>query len=367
MTKSKITVYTISWHVDKLPVATREVLQKAMGEYIEFEFKVWADNELPYLQNNLETPIVFFQLHPPLNLFENYYPPTIWIPMADALFSYSIWESLPKDVRIISFAKPVSEYAQKTNLDYIEVQYFPDPSKFKPVNWKQEYNAIYWNRRGLIGPKLIEKICTSLKIKNLFFLPRVDYADPTVSPEIDYLLPEKIGGTIVHTIKEFIPREEYLNLLSKANFFFAPRSREGIGLSFLEAMAGGSIVLAYNSTTMNDYIKNKHNGILFSQKIIPNQEPIKQVHSIFLINFIKTARNIYNTIKRIILKRLPSKYLKTKPNQPKYIISNSINLSNIILDNYSQIGTNAKQSIQEGYANWVRDIPKIVSFILDWK
>ncbi len=53
---------------------------------------------------------------------------------------------------------------------------------------------------------------------------------------------------------------EYLDMLAAANVFFAPRRAEGIGMSFLEAMAMGLCVVAPRGPTMSEYIENGRNG-----------------------------------------------------------------------------------------------------------
>ena len=55
--------------------------------------------------------------------------------------------------------------------------------------------------------------------------------------------------------------KQYLEHLSKCNIFIVPRLYEGIGLTFLEAMASGMVVLSSNFPTMNEYIQNNINGI----------------------------------------------------------------------------------------------------------
>jgi hypothetical protein len=52
--------------------------------------------------------------------------------------------------------------------------------------------------------------------------------------------------------------------LLQHNVYFAPREVEGIGFSFLEAMASGMCVVAPNMPTMNEYISNGTNGLLYS-------------------------------------------------------------------------------------------------------
>ncbi len=53
-------------------------------------------------------------------------------------------------------------------------------------------------------------------------------------------------------------------MLSKSNVYFAPGLYEGIGLSFLEAMAMGMCVVAPNTATMNEYIIHGVNGLLYN-------------------------------------------------------------------------------------------------------
>ena len=70
---------------------------------------------------------------------------------------------------------------------------------------------------------------------------------------------------IIRDVK-FDSQDKYLELLKKSNIYIAPRKIEGIGISFLEAMAMGMVVIAYNNGTMNEYIKHDYNGYLFNSK-----------------------------------------------------------------------------------------------------
>lgn len=49
----------------------------------------------------------------------------------------------------------------------------------------------------------------------------------------------------------------------EANVFFAPRRLEGIGMSFLEAMARGQCVVAPNFPTHSEYITHNVSGLLY--------------------------------------------------------------------------------------------------------
>jgi glycosyltransferase involved in cell wall biosynthesis len=57
-----------------------------------------------------------------------------------------------------------------------------------------------------------------------------------------------------------------LDLIKEKGIYIAPRELEGIGMSFLEAMAIGKAVIAVNNPTMNEYIEHGKNGYLFDLK-----------------------------------------------------------------------------------------------------
>ena len=61
----------------------------------------------------------------------------------------------------------------------------------------------------------------------------------------------------------FRDAEEYRAYLAESNVFFASRAAEGIGMSFLEAMAMGLCVVAPRFPTMSEYIEEGVNGLLY--------------------------------------------------------------------------------------------------------
>jgi glycosyltransferase involved in cell wall biosynthesis len=96
--------------------------------------------------------------------------------------------------------------------------------------------------------------------KRVFLWERGDISEDTVKklfpPELGYTFDVKKGD-------EFLSREEYLSRIAACEIVVAPRRKEGIGMAFLEAMAMGKCVVAHNDATMNEYIKDGVNGILF--------------------------------------------------------------------------------------------------------
>jgi hypothetical protein len=75
----------------------------------------------------------------------------------------------------------------------------------------------------------------------------------------------EIASLIERVVEGFLPKDEYFDLVNGCGIFVAPRTKEGIGLSFLEAMARGACVVAYDSPTMSEYIVHGVTGWLFSE------------------------------------------------------------------------------------------------------
>ena len=162
--------------------------------------------------------------------------PCIFVPMYDNEWaSYWQWKRLAwSGMGLISFCGKVTEHARRCGVQNIlDVRYFPHPADF-PQNVSDPKRVFLWER-GEIGTAVAKKL---------------------FPPEAGYVYDVKGAD-------EFLDRNEYLERISKCGVVIAPRRKEGIGMAFLEAMAMGKCVVAHNDATMNEYIKDGENGILF--------------------------------------------------------------------------------------------------------
>jgi glycosyltransferase involved in cell wall biosynthesis len=66
--------------------------------------------------------------------------------------------------------------------------------------------------------------------------------------------------------KKYLPKNEYLNIFEKCNVFIAPRKKEGIGVTIVEAISKGMYVVGYNDSTMNEYVSDRKVGFIFGEK-----------------------------------------------------------------------------------------------------
>ena len=200
------------------------------------------------------------------------------VPMLDAcpsVFKTEKW--IPYlNFNIISFSKKLHNDLMKIGLRSKYFQYFPQ--KQKVSSWGYNKSIFFWNRRSEISINLIHKLFSNYKIEKLFwhFCP-----DPgqKLSP------PSGSMNWEINKSEWFDDKNALNELVSDCAFFIAPRTKEGIGMSFLEAMASGRCVVANDSPTMNEYITHGKTGLLYD---IKKPKPLK------INDLLKIQKNAYD-------------------------------------------------------------------------
>lgn len=337
MSRPKLKAFCLDWHI-RQSAAFRDLLVDPLEPYCDIELVAWDGESLPFESLDFSSPLIFCQLPPPWSLLDDDRTRIVWIPMWDQARGYdrSWWEAIPKAVRVVSFSEQIRVRAEAAGLSALRLRYFVDPITFSPVSWDRGPILFYWNRTGMAGPSLLRKLCDAIDARELIF--RTDL-DPRIDPRAHYELPERLGKTRVTTIS-VSSREEYLLSTHAANVFLAPRVAEGVGLTFLEAMARGSAVIAYDAPTMNDYVRHGENGILLATKTSTSRS--------------KLASRFGRSIGR-------------KKHAYSYALSDRQDWANIKAADLEALGRQAKADQEDGYANWRKSITSYSSFVCDWK
>lgn len=325
--------FAMDYHL-RFSHSANTVLQKPLKEYLKINFIAWDGQNLTskYINSCSLQPLIFFQLPPPPKILSNSKNRIIWIPMWDQMYSYPLafWQSLPKNIRIVAFSDTVADITEKVGLPTLRLKfYFRNRNR---VNRKNGNVMYYWNRTGLFDKKFIEKISKSLNINKIIFQSQID---PGIPRKYSYNLPQYLGNAKVESINSYLPQSQYLILNSQANIYLAPRIREGIGLSFLQALSGGCPVFAYNAPVMNEYIRHKQNGYLF-KLTSPFSRLIKRItgsEKSFYYSSDFTFKQNWKEIENLDLKKM---------------------------------GLSAFSKNLEGYKKWVCQIPEFADFILNW-
>ncbi len=124
-------------------------------------------------------------------------------------------------------------------------------------------HGFFWLRReGELPWKVVRELIagTHFSSFHLHLAPDPGSSSPTLPSD------EDIKRFNIKTSTWFEKKSDLDAVLSRANVYFAPRLEEGIGQSFLEAFGRSQCVVAPNEGTMNEYILDGVNGLLYDWK-----------------------------------------------------------------------------------------------------
>ena len=201
--------------------------------------------------------MVLWQIMPSMDKLKQYvsFKHCAFFPMYDGAASREdrIWYQY-RDVNIINFSKTLHDELKALGFSSYYFQYFPKPIEI--TNLGNEKSIFFWQRVNQININTISNLIDLNNIEHIHFHHAIDPNHTFVEPAPD------IVAKATHSTW-FDTREDMQEQMQKSAIYIAPRMFEGIGMSFLEAMAMGRCVIAPNYPTMNEYIKNGENGILY--------------------------------------------------------------------------------------------------------
>jgi len=180
----------------------------------------------------------------------------LFFPMYDAVKDWKSklgkWNNF-KDIKIVSFSSTLHNKLQKWGFNSIYVQYFIEPKAFFPGASDEVF---FWQRRTKDNINTLKKV-----FKNI--TPKI-HIHCAVDPSESFIAasPQDETKYNVTYSKWFDSKDEMADVIKQKGIYIAPRRYEGIGMSFLEAMAMGKAVVANNKPTMNEYIQDGVTGYL---------------------------------------------------------------------------------------------------------
>jgi len=193
----------------------------------------------------------------------------IIIPMYDSVIKIPdiFWVGCGR-VKFLNFSRTLHKRMKRIGVVTSYFQYFPEPSEtYETVGNFPDLRGFFWQRTADITWSQIRKIIAESNFTD-FHLHNA--TDP---PGYKFIQPDihDIEQFKITTSNWFEKKDDYFNILQNINIFFCSRLHEGIGMSFLEAMAMGKCVVAPNNPTMNEYIKHNRTGYLYNPM---NPKPI---------------------------------------------------------------------------------------------
>jgi len=219
----------------------------------------WNGGSYPDLSfiDNSYLAVIFFQNLPDASKLKQVKNDNlIFFPMYDSVFGLTrSWWYNYHNLKIINFSKKLHEQLLGWKFESMYIQYFPKPAEFNPGNPNKVF---FWQRMNNLNIKTILKLFNSEDL-NIHIHSAVD-------PNHHFYLPtiEEEKRFNITFSDWFETKEDLLKVIKKNGIYIASREYEGIGISFLEAMAMGKVVIANNRPTMNEYITNGKTGYLFN-------------------------------------------------------------------------------------------------------
>ena len=188
-----------------------------------------------------------------------------FIPMLDSYGNeYSlhhhrmIWKQFA-GVKVLNFSKALHCAAASHGLASKYFKYFPDPSQYEMSEPEEILKGFLWQRHPeAINWHVVKKIAAATHFGSFHLHMPVDPFHAQVYPDQADI--DRYGITVTDWFKE---RDDYYSRVQACQVYFAPRPSEGIGMSFLEAMAMGKCVVTPDCGTMNEYIVDRVNGLLY--------------------------------------------------------------------------------------------------------
>lgn len=213
--------------------------------------------------------LVVFQIMPSIKEIKQHvsFKQGIFFPMYDYYhgctpLSNPIWNEY-KDFLIINFAQAAHKDLVKAGYMSRYIQYFPKP--VEKYEEGQTDGLYFWQRLTRLNVYTVYALFKAFQLKNLHIHKVLDPSEsftPIPAEENNFCRWYFENMTVTESTW-YDTREEMKQDIERYALYMAPRTHEGIGMSFLEAMAMGRCVIAPDFPTMNEYIRNGKTGLLY--------------------------------------------------------------------------------------------------------
>ena len=182
----------------------------------------------------------------------------VYVPMADSMWGDEPNAKYLLPHKILCFCEQQYNDIQPQGFNNIFYsRYFRKPSA-TPITDFSSIRPFMWQRRDYPNWKTALQLLGKTKYKSLTIKL---HPDPTAGIERPNAIDcEDHRLTLAN---DWLSSYDFNAMLERHNLFFAPRTMEGIGMSFLDAMAMGIPVIAYDAPTMNEYIISGYSGHLY--------------------------------------------------------------------------------------------------------
>lgn len=219
----------------------------------------------------------------------------VYIPMYDdaGVRKNVCWHEY-KDFKIICFSKTLYNQLRPKGYMVYYIQYFPKP--YENIDFGDMKSVFFWQRREDINLDLVRTLLDNIEVNKIHIHKALD-------PHHHFKESGVFTDKSITYSEWFDTPDEMHDIMMKSALYIAPRAYEGIGMSFLEAMAMGRCVIAPDNPTMNEYIEDGYNGFLYNLGA-PRPLSINSIGSVQknTVQYMKNGYEKWEKKKRDILK-----------------------------------------------------------------
>jgi len=205
--------------------------------------------------------LICWQVMPSRQMLDRYFSfrHAAFFPMADDCPSPSKPEKwYPyRDFNIICFSSTLGVSLKAAGFSARSIRFFPAPREV--ADWGDPQSVFLWARRKVINCRLAEQLLSNVVVRTMHIHKTPDPGESFITPSEDSSIEYRYSSW-------FSKKEDMQKEMERSAFYISPRKKEGIGMSFLEAMAMGRCVVAHDHATMNEYIEHGKTGFLFDLK-----------------------------------------------------------------------------------------------------
>ncbi|MBT51992.1 MAG: hypothetical protein CMF72_00960 [Mameliella sp.] len=189
----------------------------------------------------------------------------VFVPMFDGarMLSDDYWQTMAArdDVRVINFSSTLHHRVASLGVNSFFFRFYPQPVThpvWDRLKKPRPPKAFFWQRTDRPSWATVKTLVDGMP--DLPFHLHLA-GDPSLRAAVDVEAEQAERPLTVSTW--FDKASDYRQIVEGCDIYVAPREFEGIGMSFLEAMAAGKCVIAPDNPTMNEYITHGINGLLY--------------------------------------------------------------------------------------------------------
>jgi len=225
-----------------------EQLREFFGEVsVIAHERAWID--LP--RQHWDLIVVFQKQYSPRELEAFGADRVVLVPMYDACPQDEGYWRRYSSFKVLCFSSTMERNLSSYGLAVLGARYYPELPEI--CDQGEGLKAFYWPRSGRIDWAMVRKLSAGARFDRFHLHAPQSSPDAAADPSLELS-------------SWFADPAEYGRVLRQSNVFFAPRDAEGIGHSFIEALALGHCVVAPDGPTMNEYITDRENGLLYDPR-----------------------------------------------------------------------------------------------------